>query len=422
MPSPALVADGLVKVFPGPQPVRAVDGVSFSALPGEVFGLLGPNGAGKTTTLRMLVTLLTPDAGRASVAGHDVVSQPDAVRASVGYLATTTGVYGRLTAFEMIETFARIQGVDTPRKRAEELIERFDLSDYRDQRCARLSTGNKQKVSIARAIVHDPPVLVLDEPTTGLDVLVAQTFLGFVEEMREAGKCIIYSTHIMSEVERLCDRIGVIHHGRVLAAGTQAELSELTGEEYLDRVFLALVERGASGVYHLANAGVASWWDLARAALDEAGIHRAFVTLHVGAGTFLPVKADDTDAHKMHAEIGHVDEKTAQFLNEARARGGRIVSVGTTSLRLLESAASEEGTIEPWSGATEIFITPGYRFKAIDVLMTNFHLPRSTLFMLVSAFSGLETMQAAYRHAIGTGYRFYSYGDSCLLFPQETAR
>jgi S-adenosylmethionine:tRNA ribosyltransferase-isomerase len=124
----------------------------------------------------------------------------------------------------------------------------------------------------------------------------------------------------------------------------------------------------------------------------------------------------------MHAEIGHVDEKTAQFLNDTRAKGGRIVSVGTTSLRLLESATSDDGTIEPWSGATDIFITPGYRFKAVDALMTNFHLPRSTLFMLVSAFCGLERMQAAYRHAIDTGYRFYSYGDCCLLFPQETAR
>lgn len=155
--------------------------------------------------------------------------------------------------------------------------------------------------------------------------------------------------------------------------------------------------------------------------LDEAGIHRIFVTLHVGAGTFLPVKADDTDAHRMHAEIGHVDEKTADFLNRQRAGGGRIVCVGTTSLRLLESAAAEDGTIKPWTGATDIFITPGYRFKSADVLMTNFHLPRSTLFMLVSAFSGLETMQGAYRHAIDSGYRFYSYGDACLLFLQEAA-
>lgn len=151
-------------------------------------------------------------------------------------------------------------------------------------------------------------------------------------------------------------------------------------------------------------------------AVDRKGIERHFVTLHVGAGTFLPVKADDTDDHVMHQEIGHVSQRTADALNAVRARGGRIVCVGTTSLRLLESAAREDGTIEPWSGATGIFITPGYSFRAADVLMTNFHLPKSTLFMLVSAFSGLETMRAAYAHAIDTGYRFYSYGDASLLF------
>ena len=152
------------------------------------------------------------------------------------------------------------------------------------------------------------------------------------------------------------------------------------------------------------------------AALDAAGIERHFVTLHVGAGTFLPVKADDTDDHRMHAEIGHVSAATAAALNAVRARGGRIVAVGTTSLRLLESATGDGGELAGWSGATEIFITPGYRFRTADVLMTNFHLPRSTLFMLVSAFAGLETMRAAYAHAIRTGYRFYSYGDASLLF------
>ncbi len=150
--------------------------------------------------------------------------------------------------------------------------------------------------------------------------------------------------------------------------------------------------------------------------LDARGIERHFVTLHVGAGTFLPVKAEDTENHRMHAEIGHVSAETADALNRVRARGNRVVSVGTTSLRLLESAASEDGSLSPWSGATDIFITPGYGFRAVDVLMTNFHLPRSTLFMLVSAFSGLETMKAAYAHAIETGYRFYSYGDASLLF------
>jgi S-adenosylmethionine:tRNA ribosyltransferase-isomerase len=155
------------------------------------------------------------------------------------------------------------------------------------------------------------------------------------------------------------------------------------------------------------------------AALDEAGIERHFVTLHVGAGTFLPVKADDTDAHRMHSEIGRVSMETAERLNAVKARGGRIVSVGTTSLRLLESAAGDDGTIRGWSGATDIFITPGYAFKAVDILMTNFHLPRSTLFMLVSAFGGLDTMKAAYDHAIRSGYRFYSYGDASLLFRKQ---
>ena len=138
--------------------------------------------------------------------------------------------------------------------------------------------------------------------------------------------------------------------------------------------------------------------------------------MHVGAGTFLPVKADDTNDHKMHLEIGYVSEETAEKLNAVKAKGGRIVCVGTTSLRLIESAACDDGQILPWSGATGIFITPGYHFKAVDILMTNFHLPKSTLFMLVSAFCGLETMRAAYAHAIETGYRFYSYGDSSLLF------
>jgi len=153
------------------------------------------------------------------------------------------------------------------------------------------------------------------------------------------------------------------------------------------------------------------------AALDEARIGRETLTLHVGAGTFLPVKADDTDDHAMHAEWGRIDAATADRLNGARADGGRVIAVGTTSLRLLESAAGEDGVIRPFDGDTAIFITPGYRFKAIDGLMTNFHLPKSTLFMLVSALLGRERMQSAYAHAIAHSYRFYSYGDSSLLLP-----
>jgi len=152
------------------------------------------------------------------------------------------------------------------------------------------------------------------------------------------------------------------------------------------------------------------------AALRGRGVELHRLTLHVGAGTFLPVKVEETSGHRMHAEWGSISADTANALNAARAKGGRIVAVGTTSLRLLESAAAEDGTIQPFANETSIFITPGYRFRAVDILLTNFHLPRSTLFMLVSAFSGLDTMKQAYAHAIATGYRFYSYGDACLLF------
>ncbi|WP_354268363.1 tRNA preQ1(34) S-adenosylmethionine ribosyltransferase-isomerase QueA [Bradyrhizobium japonicum] len=154
-------------------------------------------------------------------------------------------------------------------------------------------------------------------------------------------------------------------------------------------------------------------------ALRDRGVGINRITLHVGAGTFLPVKVDDTEGHKMHAEWGTISTETAERLNTARQNGGRIIAVGTTSLRLLESAASEDGTIQPFAAETSIFITPGYRFRAVDILLTNFHLPKSTLFMLVSAFSGLEAMQQAYAHAIAEGYRFYSYGDACLLFRAE---
>ncbi len=157
------------------------------------------------------------------------------------------------------------------------------------------------------------------------------------------------------------------------------------------------------------------------AAIRARGVEIAYVTLHVGAGTFLPVKANDTSGHRMHAEWGMVSEATAAAMNAARTAGGRIVAIGTTALRLIETATREDGTVLPFIGETDIFITPGYRFKGVDLLLTNFHLPKSTLFMLVSAFSGLETMQMAYRHAVAENYRFYSYGDACLLYPAMPA-
>lgn len=151
-------------------------------------------------------------------------------------------------------------------------------------------------------------------------------------------------------------------------------------------------------------------------ALDDKGVHQVKLTLHVGAGTFLPVKVDDTSQHKMHAEWGEISYGAARMINEAKSSGGRVIAVGTTALRLLESATGPDGIVRPWSGDTDIFITPGYKFNIVDILMTNFHLPKSTLFMLVSAFAGLDRMQEAYEHAIDSGYRFYSYGDSSLVF------
>jgi len=159
--------------------------------------------------------------------------------------------------------------------------------------------------------------------------------------------------------------------------------------------------------------------DRLMAELEDAGIGWTTVTLHVGAGTFLPVKVEDTSDHVMHAEYGVVEEATAERINAARAAGGRIVPVGTTSLRLLETAAGEDRVLRPWSGETDIFITPGYRFRAADLMITNFHLPRSTLLMLVAAFAGLDRIKAAYAHAVEVGYRFYSYGDACLLHPAD---
>lgn len=187
-----------------------------------------------------------------------------------------------------------------------------------------------------------------------------------------------------------------------------------------DRADYQTVYATAEGAVAAPTAGL-HFTDALFRRLEEGGVTRQTVTLHVGAGTFLPVKAEDVREHRMHAEWGTVSRETADALNATRARGGRIIPVGTTSLRLLESAAQGDGTIAPFSGETDIFITPGYRFRAADLLMTNFHLPRSTLFMLVSAFAGLETMQAAYAHAIAHGYRFYSYGDACLLHPADAA-
>jgi sodium transport system ATP-binding protein len=241
----AILVDGLSKVFHDPQrgSVEAVKDVSFSCRFGEVFGLLGPNGAGKTTTLRMLATLLKPTAGKANVGGANVVQSPLDVRRRIGYLSGNTGLYQRLTARETLEYFGRLHQIpdETLAKRVAEVLELFDMRSFADTRCEKLSTGMRQKVSIARTIIHDPPVLILDEPTLGLDILVASTMMRFIEDCRARGKCIIFSTHILSEVEKLCDRIGIIHGGRLRALGSLEDLQAETGYQFLEDIFMAVL-------------------------------------------------------------------------------------------------------------------------------------------------------------------------------------
>ena len=236
---------GLSKVFHDKKrgAIRAVDDVSFVCKPGQIYGLLGANGAGKTTTLRMLATILEPTDGTAVVCGHDVVDKPDEVRANVGFLSAATALYPRLTSREMVEYFGRLNGLDesTLKERADEIFSRLDMNSFRDRRCDKLSTGMKQKTSIARTLIHDPQVMIFDEPTVGLDIMTARTIIDFIRECRQRGKTVIFSTHVMSEVEKLCDVVGIIQSGKLLAEGSLAELRDRYRQHDLEEIFVTVV-------------------------------------------------------------------------------------------------------------------------------------------------------------------------------------
>jgi sodium transport system ATP-binding protein len=240
-----VVTNAVSKHFVNPKKgsVKAVDGISFTAQPGQITGLLGANGAGKTTLLRILSTVIQPHSGSAQVAGYDVVTQATDVRRNIGFLSASTALYGRLTAKEMLLYFAGLYGLhgDLAKRRVDEVIDILRIGEFSDRLCDKLSTGQKQRVSIARTILHDPPVLFFDEPTSGLDVLMSQDVMRFVESQRDAGKTIIYCTHIMSEAERLCDHIVVVHGGKVKGEGTVESLKEQTGQPTLEKAFLSLV-------------------------------------------------------------------------------------------------------------------------------------------------------------------------------------
>ncbi|MGB9511579.1 MAG: ATP-binding cassette domain-containing protein [Candidatus Acidiferrum sp.] len=236
---------GLTKVFEDKKrgQIRAVDNVTFTCKPGQIYGLLGANGAGKTTTLRMLATILEPTEGTAIVCGHDVVDEPQQVRACVGFLSAATALYPRLTSQEMVEYFGRLNGINgtTLKKRVDDIFSRLDMNSFRDRRCDKLSTGMKQKTSIARTLIHDPQVMIFDEPTIGLDIMTARTIIDFIRECRQRSKTVIFSTHIMSEVEKLCDVIGIIQSGKLLAEGSLPELRDRYAEQDLEEIFVKIV-------------------------------------------------------------------------------------------------------------------------------------------------------------------------------------
>ena len=250
MTGAGVLTEDLSKFF---GPLRAVDGLTIAVAPGEIYGLLGPNGAGKTTALRMLAGLVAPTRGRALVAGLDVASDPDHAKAALGFLSASTGLYGRLDARELLAYFAGLYGLEdeTTARRIAHLAGALGIEPLLGRRCETLSSGEKQRVSLARAMIHDPAVLVLDEPTSGLDVLGSRFLRDFVRTERARGKAVIFSTHYLAEAELMCDRIGLIHRGRLLREGSPAALRTETGAATLEEVFLTLVgmaegERGAA--------------------------------------------------------------------------------------------------------------------------------------------------------------------------------
>ena len=235
----------LVKSYPDIQQGTyvAVDGISFDAMPGQIFGLLGPNGAGKTTVLRILSTVLKPTSGKVTINGFDVVKQAEQVRRQIGFVSTNTGIYDRMSGWELVEFFGQLydMSMDLLHERMETLFDRFQMNSFRDVPCSHMSTGMKQKVSIARAMIHDPPILVFDEATSGLDILAAREVLATVEQLASQGKCVLFSSHIMTEVKRICDRLAIMHRGKILAHGSFDELKETFGDVELEELFYDLL-------------------------------------------------------------------------------------------------------------------------------------------------------------------------------------
>jgi sodium transport system ATP-binding protein len=240
-----ITTSNLTKIFQDKKrgEIRAVDSVNIECKAGRVYGLLGLNGAGKTTLMRLLSTSLRPTSGTAQVAGYDIVTQPEKVKSKIGFLSSDTGLYHRLTAEETVSYFGRLNGMDDEKlkTRVSEIFDRFGMNEFRNRRVDKLSTGMKQKISIARTFVNDPEVLILDEPTVGLDVVTSRGIIQFIKESKRADKCILFSTHVMWEAQKLCDDIAIIHQGKILEVGTLDQLRAKTGLNDLDDIFVRTV-------------------------------------------------------------------------------------------------------------------------------------------------------------------------------------
>ena len=240
-----IVTTNLTKIFQDKKrgEIRAVDSVNIECKPGRVFGLMGLNGAGKTTLMRLLSTTLKPTSGTAQVAGYDITAEPEKVKEKIGFLSSDTGLYHRLTAEETVSYFGKLNGMEEEKlkRRMDEIFDRFGINEFRKRRVDKLSTGMRQKISIARAFINDPEVLILDEPTIGLDVVTSRTIIQFIRESKQANRCILFSTHVMWEAQKLCDDIAIIHKGKILEVGTLDQLRDRTGLVDLDDIFVKIV-------------------------------------------------------------------------------------------------------------------------------------------------------------------------------------
>ena len=240
-----IVTTNLTKIFQDKKrgEIRAVDQVNIECKPGRVYGLLGLNGAGKTTLMRLLSTTLKPSSGTAKVAGYDIIQEPEKVKEKIGFLSSDTGLYNRLTAEETVTYFGRLNNIEekTLKRKVDEIFLTFDMTEFKDRRIDKLSTGMKQKVSIARTFVNNPEVLILDEPTLGLDVVTSRSIIEFIKESKKLNKCILFSTHIMWEAEKLCDDIAIIHNGKILEVGSLSQLQAKTGLKELDDIFVKII-------------------------------------------------------------------------------------------------------------------------------------------------------------------------------------